>query len=90
MIGIPFAWRLASGIVWTFALKTRPRFVKKSAQSFEDTFWSGVSLEDLYDRVGAIAGSGLDNLIRIMKDDGDVDGSIDLARFADLSILSPK
>ena len=34
MIGIPFAWRLASGTEWTLALKTRPRFVKKSAQSW--------------------------------------------------------
>ena len=29
------------------------RSLKKRAESFEDTFWSGVSLEDLYDRVGA-------------------------------------
>ena len=34
MIGMPFAWRLASGIAWTLALKTRPRFVKNSAQSW--------------------------------------------------------
>ena len=34
MIGMPLAWRLASGIWWTLALKTRPRFVKNSAQSW--------------------------------------------------------
>ena len=34
MIGVPLAWRLASTIAWTFALKTRPRFVKNSAQSW--------------------------------------------------------
>ena len=34
MIGVPLAWRLASTIEWTFALKTRPRFVKNSAQSW--------------------------------------------------------
>src|SRR5438128_534054 len=33
MIGIPLAWRLASGTWWTLALNTRPRLVKKSAQS---------------------------------------------------------
>jgi len=42
---------------WSWAIifekMLRLRSLKKSAQSFEDTFWSGVSLEDLYDRVGA-------------------------------------
>ena len=33
MIGMPLAWRLASGAWKTFELKTRPRLVKKSAQS---------------------------------------------------------
>src|ERR1700755_344445 len=36
-----------------FEKRLRLRSLKKSAQAFEDTFWSGVSLEDLYDRVGA-------------------------------------
>lgn len=44
----------------------------------------------IYDRVGAIEGSGLDNLIRIMKADGDLEGSADLARYADTSIVTPK
>ena len=34
MIGRPLAWREASGMAWTFAEKTRPRFVKNSAQSW--------------------------------------------------------
>jgi biopolymer transport protein TolQ len=42
---------------WSWAIifekMLRLRSLKRSAQSFEDTFWSGVSLEDLYDRVGA-------------------------------------
>src|ERR1700730_14872922 len=44
-------------VFWSWAIifekMLRLRSLKKSAQSFEDTFWSGVSLEDLYDRVGA-------------------------------------
>ena len=44
----------------------------------------------IFDRVGGIPGSGLDNLIRIMKADGDVEGSADLARFADVSLVTPK
>ncbi len=44
----------------------------------------------IFDRVGGIPGSGLDNLIKIMKDDGDIDGSADLARFADVSLMTPK
>ena len=42
---------------WSWAIifekVLRLRTLKRSAQSFEDTFWSGISLEDLYDRVGA-------------------------------------
>ena len=33
MMGMPLAWREASGTAWTLELKTRPRSVKKSAQS---------------------------------------------------------
>ena len=46
---------LASFWSWAiiFEKMLRLRSLKRSAQSFEDTFWSGVSLEDLYDRVGA-------------------------------------
>src|SRR4029077_7855918 len=46
---------LASFWSWAiiFEKMLRLRSLKKSAQPFEDTFWSGVSLEDLYDRVGA-------------------------------------
>ena len=44
----------------------------------------------IFDRVGAIQGSGLDNLIKIMKEDNDVEGTTELARFADLSIVTPK
>ena len=33
-MGTPFAWREASGIAWTLELKTRPRSVKNSAQSW--------------------------------------------------------
>jgi biopolymer transport protein TolQ len=43
--------------VWCWAIifeKTiRLRALRKKADSFENTFWSGVSLDDLYDRVGA-------------------------------------
>jgi biopolymer transport protein TolQ len=46
---------LASFWSWAIIFEKilRLRSLKKSAQTFEDTFWSGVSLEDLYDRVGA-------------------------------------
>ena len=46
---------LASFWSWAiiFEKAMRLRLLKRRAQTFEDTFWSGVSLEDLYDRVGA-------------------------------------
>ncbi len=33
-MGMPLAWRLASGMAWTLELNTRPRSVKNSAQSW--------------------------------------------------------
>src|SRR4029078_8395734 len=52
---VMIALLLASFWSWAiiFEKMLRLRSLKKSAQAFEDTFWSGVSLEDLYDRVGA-------------------------------------
>ncbi len=44
----------------------------------------------IFDRVGSIQGSGLDNLIKIMKADGDIEGSAELSRFADASLATPK
>jgi biopolymer transport protein TolQ len=52
---VMIALLLASFWSWAiiFEKMIRLRALKQSAQAFEDTFWSGVSLEDLYDRVGA-------------------------------------
>jgi biopolymer transport protein TolQ len=51
---VMIALLLASFWSWAiiFEKMIRLRSLKRSAQVFEDTFWSGVSLEDLYDRVG--------------------------------------
>src|ERR1044072_9061146 len=52
---VMIALLLASFWSWAiiFEKMLRLRSLKKSAQAFEDTFWSGVSLEGLSDRVGA-------------------------------------
>jgi biopolymer transport protein TolQ len=52
---VMIALLLASFWSWAiiFEKMLRLRSLKRSAQGFEDTFWSGVSLEDLYDRVGS-------------------------------------
>jgi NitT/TauT family transport system substrate-binding protein len=65
------------------------KFAKLDRVDCEQTYDLYQQLK-IYDRIGAIAGSGLDNLIRIMKADGDLEGSTDLARFADASIVTPK
>ncbi len=48
---------LALASFWSWAIifdkTTRLRRLKVRARAFEDNFWSGGSLEDLYDRVGA-------------------------------------
>ena len=64
------------------------RFAKLDRVDCEQTYDLYQKLK-IYDRVGAIAGSGLDNLIRIMKADGDLEGPADLARYADASIVTP-
>src|SRR6266852_6600028 len=50
---VMIALLLASFWSWAiiFEKMLRLRALKRSAQLFEDTCWSGVSLEDLYDRV---------------------------------------
>ena len=54
--------------LWSWAIifekMLRLRSLKKSAQAFEDTFWSGVSLEDLYDRVGAKLDDPMSSIFR--------------------------
>ena len=52
---VMIALLLASFWSWAIIFEKMIRLpaLKRSAQAFEDTFWSGVSLEDLYDRVGA-------------------------------------
>ncbi|MBM3643539.1 MAG: protein TolQ [Alphaproteobacteria bacterium] len=51
MIALLLASFWSWAIIFEKAMKLRS--LKRRGQAFEDTFWSGVSLEDLYDRVGA-------------------------------------
>ena len=46
---------MASGWCWTiiFAKLMRLRSLQSSAERFEESFWSGGSLDSLYDRVGS-------------------------------------
>ena len=41
----------------------------------------------LYDREGGIEASGIDELLRILKQQGDLDGSTELSRFYDASLI---
>jgi biopolymer transport protein TolQ len=49
---------LASIWCWAIIFEkfTRLRRLRQQAEAFEDMFWSGGSLEDLYDRIGATPG----------------------------------
>jgi ABC-type nitrate/sulfonate/bicarbonate transport system substrate-binding protein len=40
-----------------------------------------------WDREGAIPGSGVENMMKILKDQGDLDGEIDIKRFYDASLV---
>ncbi len=48
---------LLAASIWSWAVifdkLGRIRRLRRDAESFEETFWSGGSLDDLYDRIGA-------------------------------------
>lgn len=50
MIGLIFASLWSWGIIFDKVLRLRSLF--RQAEDFEEKFWSGSSLEDLYDRIG--------------------------------------
>lgn len=73
----------------TEAIDILVKYAKLAREECEQTYNLYQDLK-IFDRVGAVEGSGLDNLIKIMKADSELEGSTNLSRFADLSIVTPK
>lgn len=69
----------------TIALK----YVKVDPADLEATFDFFHELK-MYDRSGLIPNSGVEALLKVLKDLGELDGSTDVSRFYDPSIITPE
>ena len=70
------------------AVTIAQKFLKVDRSDVEETYDFYQQLK-IFDRVGLIANSGVENLLKILKEFGDVEGSIDVARYFDPSITTP-
>ena len=60
--------------------------LKADPQDISETYDFFTKIK-LYDREGGIENSGIDELLKILKAQGDLDGSTDLSRFYDASLI---
>ncbi len=81
------------GVDWFYDAKNRQEAIdilvkalKADPKDVADTYDFFVKLK-LYDREGDIARSGIENLIKIMKDQGDLEGSGDISAYYDASLI---
>ncbi|MDB5411207.1 MAG: transporter substrate-binding protein [Rhodospirillales bacterium] len=83
----------AAGVDWFYDPANRPAavaiLIKRTAALPDDADKTYGFFQDLkiYDAKGSVIDSGLGNLLKIMKDLGEIDGSSDVARFYDPSIV---
>lgn len=82
----------ARGIDWLYDPKNKDEAVailvkrlKADPKDSADTYDFFVKLK-VFDRDGDVAKSGIENLIKILKDQGEIEGSTDLSRFYDASL----
>jgi hypothetical protein len=59
--------------------------LKADPKDSADTYDFFVKLK-VFDRDGDVAKSGIENLIKILKDQGEIEGSTDISRFYDASL----
>ena len=80
------------GVDWFYDLKNKDeaiailvKSIKADPKDTADTYDFFVKLK-IFDREGAVDKSGIENLIRILKEQGEIEGSTDLSRFYDASL----
>jgi NitT/TauT family transport system substrate-binding protein len=80
------------GVDWLYDPKNKDEAVAilvKSAKSdpkdAADTYDFFIKLK-LFDRIGDVEKSGIENLLKILKEQGEIEGSTDVARFYDASL----
>ena len=71
------------------AISIAQKYLKVDRSDIEETwdFYQGLKI---FDRVGLIPNSGVENLLKVLKDLGDIEGSTDLARYYDASMVTPQ
>jgi NitT/TauT family transport system substrate-binding protein len=89
-----FLVAIARGVVWFYKDENRAGaidvLVKESGSSKQDVemTYDYYRMLRIFDRRGLIEASSIGNLIKAMKDMGDLDGSLDVARFVDPDLTS--
>ena len=88
-----FLGAYAQGVDWFYdpankaeAVDLAQKISKVDRSDVEQTYDFYQSLK-IFDRKGLVADSGIENLLKVLKDIGEVEGSADVARFVDPSIL---
>lgn len=83
----------AKGVDWYYDPKNRAEaipilisYLKSDPKDVADTYDFFVNLR-AFNRVGAVEGSGVENYLAILKQQGDLEGGADLARFYDPSVV---
>jgi NitT/TauT family transport system substrate-binding protein len=83
------------GVEWFYdpahraeAIDIAAKYIKVDRSDIEQTYDFFHRLK-IFDRGGAVSGSGVENLLAIMKTLGELEGATDLSRFVDASLLAP-
>ncbi len=71
------------------AVSIAQKYLKVDRADVAETweFYQGLKI---FDRVGVIANSGIENLLKALKELGDIEGSTEVARYFDASIITPQ
>lgn len=70
------------------AISIALKYLKVDRSDVEET-WDFYQNLKIFDRVGLVPNSGIENLLKILKEFGDIEGSTDVARYFDASIVTP-
>jgi ABC-type nitrate/sulfonate/bicarbonate transport system substrate-binding protein len=71
------------------AVTIAAKYVKVDRADLEATFDFYHQLK-MFDRAGLIPNSGIENLLKILKEFGELDGAADISRFYDPTIITPE
>ena len=70
----------------TEAVDIMQKLLKVDRSDIDQTWAFYIELK-VFDREGRVAASGIENLLKSLKDYGDIEGSTDVARFVNTNVL---